>query len=302
MQHIVLILLFLALGVLLRTLKRMPPETTKVLGAFVINVSLPATALHAVHRISIDEAFVAAAATPWIGALIAILLLVPLGRALGWSRQRVGGLILVAGWGNTSFVGLPMIAAFASTKWLGLGLVIDLFGSYLALSTLGILVASIASGAAVSPAAILRRVVTFPPFLAILLALATNDLARPEWLDAAIASLAATMTPLALVAVGFALRLDTLAGRTVALGVALSYRLLVAPALILALCLLLPEAFAGEAEVRRIAVLEMAMPPMLGATIIALEYDLDPDLVALVIGIGIPLSMLTASLWWMAIG
>jgi hypothetical protein len=36
--------------------------------------------------------------------------------------------------------------------------------------------------------------------------------------------------------------------------------------------------------------LEMAMPPMLGASIIAIDHDLEPDLVALLIGIGVPLS------------
>ena len=53
----------------------------------------------------------------------------------------------------------------------------------------------------------------------------------------------------------------------------------------------------GE-PIAQVAMLEMAMPPMLGASIIALDHDLEPDLVALVIGIGVPLSMLTAWLWW----
>ena len=44
--------------------------------------------------------------------------------------------------------------------------------------------------------------------------------------------------------------------------------------------------------------LEMAMPPMLGASIIAMDHDLEPDLIALLIGIGVPLSMLTAWAWW----
>jgi len=48
----------------------------------------------------------------------------------------------------------------------------------------------------------------------------------------------------------------------------------------------------------RVAILEMAMPPMLGASIIAMDHDLEPDLVALLIGIGVPLSILTASAWW----
>ena len=47
--------------------------------------------------------------------------------------------------------------------------------------------------------------------------------------------------------------------------------------------------------------LEMAMPPSLGASIIAIDHDLEPDLVALLIGIGVPLSMLTAWGWWSVI-
>jgi hypothetical protein len=50
--------------------------------------------------------------------------------------------------------------------------------------------------------------------------------------------------------------------------------------------------------VAKVAMLEMAMPPMLGASIIAMEHDLEPDLIALLIGIGVPLSMLTTWLWW----
>jgi hypothetical protein len=47
--------------------------------------------------------------------------------------------------------------------------------------------------------------------------------------------------------------------------------------------------------------LESAMPPMLGASIIAMDHDLEPDLVAVLIGVGVPLSMLTAWLWWSVI-
>ncbi len=40
------------------------------------------------------------------------------------------------------------------------------------------------------------------------------------------------------------------------------------------------------------------MPPMLGASIIAIDNDLEPNLVGLLIGVGVPLSMLTAWGWW----
>ncbi len=44
--------------------------------------------------------------------------------------------------------------------------------------------------------------------------------------------------------------------------------------------------------------LEAAMPPMLDASVIAIDNDLEPDLVQLLIGIGVPVSMLTIWGWW----
>lgn len=299
MHQIALIVVCLSVGILLRLSGRLPDTASKTMGGWVINVALPAAALHSVHGLEFRPDWWLAAATPWMGALLALALLLPLCRALGWSRQRTGALLLIGGWGNTSFVGLPMIAAFAGSQWLGLGVVIDLFGSYLALSTLGLAMATVASSGRLDLRAIGRRIATFPPFLAILIALATNHLERPEWLSTLIASLADTLTPLALAAVGYALRLDRLGGRIGALGLGLAYRLLIAPLALLLLYLGIGQA--GD-PVAKVAMLEMAMPPMLGASLIAMDHDLEPDLVALLIGLGVPLSLGTAWAWWSVLG
>ncbi|MBS0219646.1 MAG: AEC family transporter [Proteobacteria bacterium] len=298
MQQILLIFTCLGAGIALRLSGRLPNNATKVLGGFVINVALPAAALRSVHELALHRDWWLAAATPWIGAVLAIFVIVPLCRAFGWTSQRAGSLLLVAGWGNTSFVGLPMIAAFVGGQWLGLGIVIDLFGSYLALSTLGLAMASIASVGKLDWRTIARRIVTFPPFIAILAAFATNHLGRPEWFTQIVTALADTLTPLALAAVGFALRFDSISGRLAALGVGLAFRLVAAPLSIVLMYLALRSA--GD-HVAKVAMLEMAMPPMLGASIIAIDNDLEPDLVALVISVGVPLSMLTAWAWWSVI-
>jgi predicted permease len=295
MQQIILIFTCLVVGVVLRLSGRLPDNATKVLGGFVINVALPAAALRSVHELALHPDWWLAAATPWLGAVLAIIVIVPLCRALGWSSQRAGALLLVAGWGNTSFVGLPMIAAFAGSQWLGLGIVIDLFGSYLALSTLGLAVASIASAGKLDWRFVIRRIVTFPPFIAIIIAFSTNHLGRPEWFTQIVGAFADTLTPIALTAVGFALRLDRVSGRLAALGIGVGFRLVVAP---LALMLMYLALRGTGDPVAKVAMLEMAMPPMLGASIIAIDNDLEPDLVALVIGVGVPLSTLTAWAWW----
>ena len=212
MLQIELILVSLAIGVLLRLSGRLPETAPKALAGWVINVALPAAALKSVHEIEIDAAWALAAATPWLGAIVAILVFVPLAARLQWDRRRVGALILVGGWGNTSFVGLPMIAALAGSQWLGLGLFIDLFGSYLALSILGIAVATVCGQDGWNGRAVLKRIVTFPPFIAIVVALATNHLERPPAVDEILTAFSSTLTPIALAAVGYAIRLDRLVG------------------------------------------------------------------------------------------
>ena len=286
MQQIILIFACLGIGLLLRWTGRVPDNASKALAGWVINVALPAVALREAHRLQLDAEWWLAAGSAWIGVALAVVLIVPLGRMLGWTRQRIGGLLLVAGWGNTSFVGLPMILAFAGKHWLGLGIFIDLIGSYLALSILGLAIATVASAGHFDWCLVAKRIATFPPFIAILVAFAIGDAAQPEWVTRIVDALAA---------VGLALRFDRLKGRLAPLGVGLGYRLFVAPLGIMLLYLALGR---GHAMVDKVAMLEMAMPPMLGASLIAMDHDLEPDLVALVIGVGVPLSMLTAWGWW----
>ncbi len=298
MQEIALILACLAIGVGLRLWGRLPDNASSVLGGWVISVALPAAAFRSVHNLTVDDDWWLAAATPWLDVILATAVIVPLCRALRWSRRRTGALLLVGGWGNTAFVGLKMIVAYAGEQWLGLGIVIDLCGSYLAVSTVGIAIASVASSSHFDGRTVITRAVTFPPFLAILIAFATNHLDRPTWLTQIIDVLAETLTPLAMAAVGYALRPGHLAGRLAPLSVGLGYRLSAAP---LALVLMYCALNQASDPVAKVAMLEMAMPPMLGASILAMEHDLEPDLVALLIGVGVPLSMLTTWGWWSVI-
>jgi malate permease and related proteins len=54
--------------------------------------------------------------------------------------------------------------------------------------------------------------------------------------------------------------------------------------------------------VARVSVIEAAMPPMIGAGIVAAQANLDARLVSALIGIGIPLGLSTAALWFWLFG
>ena len=223
------------------------------------------------------------------------LFFILIARALKLSRSATGALVLVGGLGNTSFVGLPMIEAWYGKELLGVGIIADQLGSFLVLSTLGILAANVYSSGSTSPREMLRKVLMFPPFQALCLALLLRPVSFHPYLVAVLQKLADTIPPVALVSVGFQLVLGNLSAHARALVAGIGYKLLIGPAVVALLYLWVIGA-TGPAVI--VTIFEAGMPPMITAGIIAVEHDLEPELVALMVGIGIPLSFLTLAGWW----
>jgi len=299
--------LCLAAGMLLRRTGRVGEQAHQGLNAVIVHLALPAVTLRTLHAFEFDAEHLLPVAMPWLLFAVGALLFWTVGRALGLTRAQVGALTLVGGLGNTSFVGLPMIETLHGQDGLGLGLLIDQLGSYLALSTLGVLVAAWYSagdgagagdgeraGAHVRTREMARRIVTFPPVVALVVALALRPLPFPAALDAALARIGDTLAPLALLSVGMQLRLDALREHARALVLGLSYKLVLAPALVVGL---LWAADADLSMTTRVSVIEAAMPPMIGAGIVAAQANLAPRLVSMMIGVGIPLGLVTACGW-----
>ncbi len=69
---------------------------------------------------------------------------------------------------------------------------------------------------------------------------------------------------------------------------------MLAPALMLGVAALV---FGNTGPVAQVTVFEAAMPPMVLGGILATEQGLDPDLAALMVGLGTPLGFLTLPLW-----
>jgi malate permease and related proteins len=285
----------LALGVLARRSGRFPPQTAVVLNSFIIAVALPPLVLRAVHTLEFRPSLLAAAASPWVVFLVAAGFFRLLGPRLGLRQESAAALVLTAGLSNTAFVGLPMAEALLGREGLAVAVVVDQLGSFVVLATLATLFAARAAAGSdvLRPVALLRKLVTFPPFVALVLALALRPLSFPAWVDTVLERLGSTLTPLALFSVGFQLQLGGLRSRAGALALGLGFKLVLAPALVVLGLWALPVA----PIVREATVLQNAMAPMVSGAILAAEYKLDPELSALVVGFGIPLSFLTVLAW-----
>ncbi|MGE3873298.1 MAG: AEC family transporter [Parvibaculaceae bacterium] len=296
MNNYLLLAICFLLGMALRRSARLPDNAAAALNGFIVHISLPALTLSYVHDLELDTSLILPALMAWIMFGIGCAFFWLAGRTFGFSRATTGGLMLTGGLANTSFIGLPMIETFYGTDFLGLGILIDQVGSYFVLSTLGILVASIySSGQAIDAKAVARKIALFVPFQAFVLALVLTPFAYPDWLDDLLRRLGATLVPLALVSVGYQIRLSQVRGKAAPLATGLAFKLMLGPALIL---LLFAGLFGAEGEVMRVTVFEAAMAPMIGASIVAMDHELDPPLLTLMVGVGIPLSFLTLPAWW----
>jgi malate permease and related proteins len=297
MVNIALLVLCFGFGILLRQSGRLPDNAPAALNGFIIHISLPAVILLYVHDLPINASLVYPVLAPWILFCCGLLVFVGIAKLARWSPQTTGGLILSSSLANTSFLGLPMIETFYGVSFLGVGILIDQLGTYMALSTFGIVVAAMYSSgqAGFCVSSVIRKVLKFAPFQALLLALVLRPIEFPADLTQLLGRLGATLAPLALVSVGYQLRLGDLKGRLSALTFGLLFKLVVGPILI---AVILIKLLHTNGQVTQVTIFEEAMAPQIGAAIVAIEHKLDPPLVTLMVGIGIPLSFLTLPLWW----
>ena len=295
-ENLALVFVSLALGALFRKMKVFPSNMAHALNRFVIYVSLPALTLKLMHSLRLDVDSLVPVLTPWILFGVGFLFFYGVARWTRWGASDRGALILTGSLGNTSFVGFPLLEAFFGTSALATGILVDQPGTFLAASTLGILTASFHSGKSAKASDVARKVFSFPPFLAILLSLILRPFPIPGAVMAVLDRLGGTLAPLALLAVGLQLHFDraSLKRERLKLFWGLGFKLLLAPLFFVALYRGVLH-LGGEAI--RITLVESAMAPMITAGILANEYNLNPELANLMIGIGIPLSLLTTYLW-----
>ena len=266
------------------------------LNKFIVWVPLPATVLIALHGLHWETSYWVPVSMAWIVFGGSVAFFMSVGKSLGWSQRTVGALVMTAGLGNTSFLGFPLLRALYGEGAIPVAVLTDQPGSFLVLATVGLIAASYFSSGRASVGAVLGRMLRFPPLWALIAALILRPVTFPVRLEVVLRFSMRLLVPLALISVGGALRFDrSLLNRErgpVTAG--LLYKLILAPA---AMALLLAAVWHQHGEAVRITVLEAAMGPMITGAIVAEEYGLDGELCSLMVGLGVPLCLITVPLW-----
>lgn len=298
MSSIYLIFLCLFIGYSMKRFRFVEPNGFKTLNALIIYVALPALTLHYIPRIEINSELIYPICMPWLNIGISWLLFGYLGRKLLWSKPMTGAMILMSGFGNTSFVGIPVIQALYGKEGIETVIMVDQPGSFVALTTIGILIANVYSNKHKATLSnILGNILRFPPFIAFVLGMILNlsGSSLSEDVDATLVALGSLVVPLALISVGMQLQLTFRSVYWRYVSLSLSFKLVLFPAIIFALYFLL---FGQRGQVIDITLIESSMAPMITAGIIAAGYGLKPRFCSLILSVGLLVSFLTIALWY----
>lgn len=291
MENFIITMVFIFIGLSLKRIPQFPEQTGNVLNLFVIYISLPAIVLLKIPELEFSAGVLMPVLVPWAMLIISCLAVLLFSRILTWSRQITGCLLLLVPLGNTSFLGIPMVKAFFGESAIPYAVIYDQAGSFLALATYGSIVISIYSGNSARPSVknILRKMLTFPPFIALILAFALKPVAYPGIVENILKTLGATLVPVVMIAVGFQLTLKISRKEAVPMGIGLFLKLAAAPAIALFLCR--ASGIGGLAT--QVSILEAGMSPMVSAGALAILADLSPSLTAAMVGLGMILSFAT---------
>ncbi len=289
------ILLLIAAGYLFGRIRLFPDQTPEGLNQVVLYLCLPALILIHVPTLEPSWSLLPLIIVPWALLAITVMLVLPLARWLNLSREVTATLLVLIPLGNTSFLGFPLVEALLGSEYLRLAVVYDQFGSFLIVCTHVLFVLGwYGDGDNPTPASVARQVVSFPPFLALIFALAVGNAWFPDWLMGLTERFADMLLPLVTLAIGMSLKLRLVPEYRMGLLIGLVAKLLVLPALALGLVWLLR----ADPDVARVAVLEAAMPPMITAAALLAAARLAPALGSALVAWGVLISAATVPLWF----
>lgn len=297
MSNFFIIIFCLIVGYLFRHFNLAGKNDYKIVNTWVIYVGLPSIALLYIPSIDWSLSYIFTAALPILFFFLSYLFFNIINRWFNYSKRTITTLAIVSGLSNTSFVGFPLIISFFGEEQLKIGIVSDQV-TFFTLSTFGVLLA--AGSKSIFPSQkekmsfILKRLFTFPPFLACLIALLLGRFFINDDLSSFFRALAATVSPLALFSIGMQLHFKNLKKEIKMISVSLIYKLILVPSLAILLAILLGL----KGVFYQVSVFEMAMPCLVASSMIIEKFGLNVKLSNTIIGLSIVVGLGLSFVWY----
>ena len=290
MENFLLIIACLAFGYMLSKTEIFAQNAPIVLNQFIITIALPAMIFLQIPRLEFSAELLIPVIVAWIVMGVSALFVLLFSKILHFSREVTGALMLVGVLGNTSFVGIPLVQAYLGDEALPYVIIYDQLGSFIALSTYATFVSIYYTNhTAINARAILKKIITFPPLVALVMSLPFVGVAFHPALLGTLVSLANTIVPLALVSVGLSLRLKLQREDIAPFFTALGVKIVLAPLVALGFVWI----FGWSSLAADVSILESAMGPMITAGALATMAGLAPRLSSAIVGYGTIIAFFT---------
>lgn len=264
------ILVLIGVGFLARQTRLLTREHAPILNNLIIYVAMPALIFRAMHAATITPRLLIFPAVGLIAASVTLAFCLLLAGLLRLPRGTLGAFLIAGSMGNTGYLGYPMTIEIFGFGNLPKAIFYDVFGTVVIVLTAGIYVAGRYGEAkdGVHPA---RQILTFPPLIGVILALALKSVALPGFVDTALSYLAAAAVPLIVMTIGLSLELGDVPSNARPLSLLALAKLVVSPAVALLVGVLLGLVGSDLG----IVVLQASMPSLMFSLILGVRYRLD---------------------------
>jgi predicted permease len=277
-------------------LARLAPATrswSTPLDRLVLWFLLPALILAKLPSAHLGAEVAIPIAAAWGALLLAWTATLAVGRSQRWDRRTTGSVLMMASFGNTSYLGLAAVEALLGAGAVASAVAYDQLGNFVGVTVVGTVICSRWGDGDASAAGILRKLLTFPAFDALLVTIALRHWPLPDGATDVLADLGRLVGPVAMFAIGLRFRRPRSQGAWHLASIDLALKMALMPLAVLAA----GAAFGDLSETAwQASVLQAGMPPMVLAGIMATEAGLDDELSSFVIGAGLVLSALTLPL------
>ena len=267
-------------------------DNSQALVDFVIYFSLPAMVFIKIYPLTLDLKFLNMIFMFNTIILVNLVLTYFVGKFLKFEKKTLATFMAVGTFGNTSFVGFSYIDAFYGQDYVVYALIYDLFGSFLLVVSLGSVIVNWGSGELIRFKAMTRKVLLFPPIIMFFVTVILKFFTVPTFVMNTASAIGATVVPVAMIAIGMKLEVKNIFYKFKTVSLLLGIKMLLMPILVM----IGFSIFYNLDDIwSKVTILEVAMPPMTMAVILAIQGGLDERLAVNALVIGVLLSLLSVT-------
>ena len=269
-------------------------DNSRQLVDFVIYFSLPAIVFSKIYPLTLDSRVVGLIFM-FIGIILFNLFLSYLiGKILRLNKLYLATFMIIATFGNTSFIGFSYIDAFYGQDFIVYGLIYDIFGSFLLLVSIGMFIITWGKGKKNSVFSISKSILLFPPMIMFFLAILAKNFEIPKFIMLTTQNLGSTLVPIAMIAIGMKLELKNIFARFHIVSVAVILKMVIVPIIVL---LSFKYFYGIDQTWVKVTIIEVAMPPMTMAAVLAIKGGLDEKIAINSLVLGVIASLFTITLF-----